>query len=123
MPSTLRANRCLRRHPLEQRPQAFRRHPLNPAQVAQMRLEKCHLPETGWELLNLAGGVVSVGGQWTDDGPVHEVHSRKRCAATATRPVPIPPQFVRLLRAHIERFEAAQDGRLLRDQANRLIGA
>jgi hypothetical protein len=29
MPSTLRANRCRRHHPLEQRPQVIRRHPLD----------------------------------------------------------------------------------------------
>lgn len=49
--------------------------------------------------------------EWTDDGAVHEVHSLKRRAATATRPVPIPPQCVRILRTHIDRFGVAPDGR------------
>lgn len=31
--------------------------------------------------------------------------------------MPIPPQFVRILRAHIERFGVAPDGRLSRNQA------
>lgn len=50
-------------------------------------------------MLNLSGGVVTSGTEWTDDGEVHEVHSLKRRAASATRPVPIPPQFVHMLRA------------------------
>ncbi|MFG3094516.1 hypothetical protein [Streptomyces sp. NPDC048202] len=60
-------------------------------------------------MLNLSGGVVTSGKEWTDDGEVHEVHSLKRRAASATRPVPIPPQFVRMLRAHVNRFDVAPD--------------
>ncbi|MFF1379227.1 hypothetical protein ACFVYL_23770, partial [Streptomyces sp. NPDC058308] len=71
---------------------------MRPAEVIHLRLEQCHLPETGWGMLNLSGGVITAGKEWTDDGAVHEVHSLKRRAATATRPVPIPPQFVRILR-------------------------
>ncbi len=94
---------------------------MRPAEVIHLRLEQCHLPETGWGLLNLSGGVVTAGKEWTDDGTVHEVHSLKRRAATATRPVPIPPQFVHLLRAHIERFGVAPDGRLFRNQAGNYV--
>ncbi|WP_240659654.1 hypothetical protein [Streptomyces sp. WAC 01529] len=50
-------------------------------------------------MLDLSGGVIAAGKEWTDDGAVHQVHSLKRRAATATRPVPIPPKFVRVLRA------------------------
>ncbi|MEU4065754.1 hypothetical protein AB0F25_25605 [Streptomyces wedmorensis] len=68
-------------------------------------------------MLNLSGGVVTAGKEWTDDGAVHEVHSLKRRAATATRPVPTLAQFVRSLRVHIDRFGVAPDGRLFRNQA------
>lgn len=88
---------------------------MRPAEVINLRVEQCHLPESGWGLLNLSRGVVIAGKDWTDDGSVHEVHSLKRRAATATRPVPIPPQFVRVLAAHVERFGVAQDGRLFRN--------
>ncbi|MEU8436976.1 hypothetical protein AB0F18_29550 [Streptomyces sp. NPDC029216] len=74
-------------------------------------------------LLNLTGGVVTAGKDWTDDGEVYEVHSRKRRAATATRPVPIPPQFVRVLRAHAGRFGVAPDGRLFQNQAGNYVEA
>jgi integrase len=94
---------------------------MRPAEVIHLRIEQCHLPETGWGLFNLSGGVVTAGKEWTDDGEVHEVHSLKRRAATATRPVPIPPQFVRVVRAHIERFGVAPDGRLFRNQAGNYV--
>ncbi|MFB1044263.1 integrase [Streptomyces chrestomyceticus] len=96
---------------------------MRPAEVIHLRLDQCHLPETGWGLLNLSGGVVTSGKEWTDDGAVHEVHSLKRRAATATRPVPIPPQFVRMLKAHIARFGVAPDGRLFRNMAGNYVEA
>ncbi|MEU6707330.1 tyrosine-type recombinase/integrase [Streptomyces wuyuanensis] len=96
---------------------------MRPAEVIHLRLEQCHLPETGWGMLNLTGGVVTAGKDWTDDGEVYEVHSLKRRAATATRPVPIPPQFVRVLRAHVERFGVAPDGRLFQNQAGNYVEA
>ncbi|MFC0844655.1 tyrosine-type recombinase/integrase [Streptomyces noboritoensis] len=96
---------------------------MRPAEVIHLRLHQCHLPDTGWGMLNLSGGVVTAGKEWTDDGAVHEVHSLKRRAPTATRPVPIPPQFVRMLRAHIERFGVAPDGRLFRNQKGNYVDA
>ncbi|MEW2116215.1 hypothetical protein AB0945_13695 [Streptomyces sp. NPDC005474] len=74
-------------------------------------------------MLNLPGGIVTSGKEWTDSGSVHEVHSFQRRAATATRPVPIPPQFVRMLRAHIERLGVVPDGRLFRNQAGNYVDA
>ncbi|MCZ0992073.1 site-specific integrase [Streptomyces noursei] len=94
---------------------------MRPAEVIHLRFEQCHLPETGWGMLNLSGGVVTAGKEWTDDGGVYEVHSLKRRAETATRPVPIPPHFVRMLRARIERFGVAPDGRLFRNQAGNYV--
>ncbi|MEU2549068.1 hypothetical protein ABZ618_27120 [Streptomyces roseolus] len=84
---------------------------------------QCHLPEWGWGLLDLSGGVVITGKDWTDDCNVHEVHSLKRRAATAARTVPIPPQFVRVLASHIERFGVAQDGRLFRNGKGNYVDA
>ena len=96
---------------------------MRPAEVIHLRIEQCHLPRSGWGLLNLSGGVVTSGEEWTDGGEVHEVHSLKRRAATATRPVPIPPQLVRVLRVHLERFGVAPDGRLFRNEAGNYVDA
>ncbi|MFT9471841.1 integrase [Streptomyces sp. 11-1-2] len=96
---------------------------MRPAEVIHLRIDQCHLPKTGWGMLNLSGGVVTSGKEWTDDGEAHEVHSLKRRAASATRPVPIPPPFVRMLRAHVKRFDVAPDGRLFRNQAGNYVDA
>lgn len=96
---------------------------MRPAEVIHLRQSQCHLPKSGWGMLNLTGGVVASGKAWTDSGEVHEVHSLKRRAATATRPVPIPPTFVRMLRGHIDRFGVAPDGRLFRNAAGNYLDA
>ncbi|MFF2993193.1 hypothetical protein ACFVTC_01245 [Streptomyces sp. NPDC057950] len=96
---------------------------MRPAEVIHLRIDQCHLPKTGWGMLNLSDGVVTSGKERTDDGEVHEVPSLKRRAASATRPVPIPPQFVRMLRAHVNRFDVAPDGRLFRNQAGDYVDA
>jgi integrase len=94
---------------------------MRPAEVIHLQKSQCRLPVTGWGLLNLKGGVVMAGKDWTDDGAVHEVHSLKRRAAKATRPVPIPPVLVRMLREHIEAFGVAPDGRIFRNAAGNYI--
>lgn len=96
---------------------------MRPAEVMHLRQSQCRLPASGWGLLNLKGGVVAAGKAWTSDGAVHEIHSLKRRAAKATRPVPIPPLLVRMLREHIERFGVAPDGRLFRNAAGNCIEA
>lgn len=58
---------------------------------------------------------MTAGKEWSDDGAVHEIHSLKRRATKATRPVPIPPVLVRMLREHMDTFGVASDGRLFRN--------
>ncbi|MFJ5097967.1 hypothetical protein [Streptomyces sp. NPDC088557] len=96
---------------------------MRPAEVNHLQISQCHLPKSGWGMLNLSGGVVTVGKEWTDDGSVHEVHSLKRRAVKATRPVPIPPSFVRTLRDHVDRFCVAPDGRVFRNAAGGYVDA
>ncbi|WP_330456337.1 hypothetical protein [Streptomyces sp. NBC_00820] len=96
---------------------------MRPAEVIHLQKSQCRLPASGWGLLNLKGGVVTAGKEWTDDGAVHEIHSLKRRAAKATRPVPIPPVLVRMLREHIRSFGVAPDGRLFRNAAGNYIDA
>ncbi|WP_341869875.1 hypothetical protein [Streptomyces bauhiniae] len=96
---------------------------MRPAEVIHLQKSQCRLPASGWGLLNLKGGVVTAGKEWTDDGAVYEIHSLKRRAAKATRPVPIPPVLVRILREHIRSFGVAPDGRLFRNAAGNYIDA
>ncbi|WP_240981808.1 MULTISPECIES: hypothetical protein [unclassified Streptomyces] len=74
-------------------------------------------------MLNLSGGVVTAGKEWTDEGAAHEVHSLKRRAVKATRPVPIPPPFAHTLRKHADRFGVAPDGRVFRNAAGGYVDA
>jgi len=94
---------------------------MRPAEVINLRKSQCRLPRTGRGLLNLKGGVVASGKEWTDGGAVHEAHALKRRAAKATRPVPIPPVLVRMLIDHIARFGVAADGRIFQNAAGNYI--
>ncbi|MEE1829698.1 tyrosine-type recombinase/integrase [Streptomyces sp. SP17KL33] len=94
---------------------------MRPAEVIHLKRNQCRLPANGWGLLNLKGGVVTAGKEWTDDGAVHEIHSLKRRASKATRPVPRPPVLVRMLSEHIQRFGVAADGRVFQNAAGNYI--
>ena len=97
---------------------------MRPSEVAALTREGCQLPETGWGHLIFADASPAAGRAYTDDGQVHEHRGLKgrtkgRPGPRARRPirkVPIPPELVQLLRAHIETFGVAQDGRLFRSE-------
>ncbi|MBE1590515.1 GntR family transcriptional regulator [Nonomuraea angiospora] len=83
----------------------------------------CFLPEEGWGLLTLEVTRPSSGKQWTDSGTVHDKRGLKQREEREVRPVPIPPELVRILRAHLEEFGTAPDGRLFRNERGGVLGA
>lgn len=85
-----------------------------PSEAADLRLGDCVLPEQGWGRLDLAAANPRAGSLWTDDGTPHQRRQLKWRAKKTTRPVPIPPELVRMLRAHLDSFGPAPDGRLFR---------
>lgn len=85
---------------------------MRPAEVVRLERAHCVLPENGWGRLVLSASSPRVGSSWTDDGASHDVRGLKHRAAKATRPVPIPPELVALLREHLEQFGTAKDGRV-----------
>lgn len=87
---------------------------MRPSEVADLRAADCRLPETGWGELTLGGSRPEVGSGWTDDGASFEQRGLKRRARRSTRPVPIPPVLVVLLREHIEQYGAGPDGHIFR---------
>jgi integrase len=87
---------------------------MRPAEVVQLERSRCVLPESGWGRLVLNASSPRVGASWTDDGASHDVRGLKHRASKATRPVPIPPELVALLRDHLEKYGTAADGRLFR---------
>jgi integrase len=62
-----------------------------------------------------------VGSDWTDSGTSHDVRHLKHRARKTTRPVPIPPDLVQLLREHLDHFGTAPDGRLFRGRRDRIL--
>ncbi|MFD7067532.1 tyrosine-type recombinase/integrase [Streptomyces sp. NPDC059913] len=94
---------------------------MRPAEATALRLTQCHLPEVGWGTLTLRQGFVRVGKGWTDDGQAHEARQLKARAVKDSRPVPIPPHFVRMLRDHIATHGTAPDGRLFRTNRGGLL--
>ena len=92
---------------------------MRPSEVTALVKASCDLPCVGWGRLIFADASPAAGRDFTDDGRVHEARGlkgrpRQAAARRATRNVPIPPELVALLRAHIERFGTGQDGRLFR---------
>lgn len=85
---------------------------LRPAEVVGLRRQDCHLPATGWGRLTLEKSRPEVNRRWTDTDSAHGERGLKHRAASETRRVPIPPELVAILRAHIDTFGMAPDGRI-----------
>lgn len=85
---------------------------MRPEEVINLRRNQCELPESGWGRLILSDAAAAVGRHWTDDGTTHEVRALKHRGRTTTRPVPIQPQLVQLLRQHIKAYRIGSDDRL-----------
>jgi integrase len=85
-----------------------------PGEAANLREEDFTLPEEGWGEVLLSTSTPRVGSGWTDTGESFDTRGLKKRARKATRPVPIPPVLVRLVREHIKEFGTAEDGRLFR---------
>lgn len=86
---------------------------LRPGEAVALARSNCvSLPKEGWGLLVLTDSRPRVGSTWTDDGETHDSRHLKHRARDTTRPVPIPPELVDLLRQHLDRFGTKDDGRL-----------
>ncbi|MEV5683736.1 hypothetical protein AB0L68_11200 [Streptomyces sp. NPDC052164] len=72
------------------------------------------LPEEGWGQVVLSSSPPRGGSGWTVSGQFCDSRGLKKRARKSTREVPIPHVLVHLVRDHIEKFGAAEDGRLFR---------
>jgi hypothetical protein len=72
-----------------------------------------HLPIKGWGRIDLAASASRAGTAWTDHGTACQERGLKHRAAHETRTIPVPPDLVKLLRAHLKRYGTAADGRSL----------
>ncbi|KNE79657.1 MULTISPECIES: tyrosine-type recombinase/integrase [Streptomyces] len=89
---------------------------MRPGEISALKAADCVLPKTDteWGELILEESRPEVGSGWTDDGTSYEKRGLKRRARKATRPVPIPPVLVGMLRTHLATHGTAPDGRLFR---------
>lgn len=94
---------------------------LRPGEVIGLRIQDCRLPAEGWGELVLEKSNPSPGRIWTDSGDVHDDRGLKHRSRKSVRPVPIPPELVRLLRAHHDAYGAGKGGRLFRSVNGNLI--
>jgi integrase len=94
---------------------------MRPAEVARLTKAGCYLPEKGWGILTFGDSVPAPGKEWTNTGSVHEERGLKGRSRKSVRKVPIPPELVRVLREHIERFGVTTDGCLFRSAQGNAI--
>jgi integrase len=87
---------------------------MRPSEAVNLHLSECELPEQGWGRIVLAGTAPHAGADWTDNGTVRQQKGLKHRAEAEVRPVPIPPELVKLLRRHIDEYGVGEDGRLFR---------
>ncbi|WP_395111595.1 tyrosine-type recombinase/integrase [Actinomadura sp. SCN-SB] len=88
---------------------------LRPGEATALTEDELALPENDneWGWFDLGDSSPQTGGEWTDSGK-REVRPLKHRSAKETRPVPIPPPLVKLIRRHLLEFGTAPDGRLFR---------
>jgi integrase len=94
---------------------------LRPSEAVALRDCDCVLPEHGWGRIDLAASAPRPGRAWTGDHHSRESRGLKHRPGGETRSIPIPPVLVTMLRAHLNRYGAAADGRLFRTARGGLI--
>jgi integrase len=85
---------------------------LRPEEAVALRLADCRLPGSGWGMLRLAVATPRTAAAWTSSGISHEQRGLKHRPDGAIRMVPVPPVLVAMLRAHVNTYGTAPDGRL-----------
>jgi integrase len=89
---------------------------MRPEEVANVRTDDVTLPAEddtdAWGLVHLSEATPHAGRHWTDDGSVRDTRALKHREDGETRPVPIPPDLVVILRKHMAEFTDGKDGRL-----------
>jgi integrase len=84
---------------------------LRPSEAVMLREADLRLPAKGWGRIDLAASGSRAGTAWTDNGTSRQERGLKHRAASEVRTIPIPPELVKLLRAHIKRYGTTPDGR------------
>jgi integrase len=94
---------------------------LRPSEAVMLRESDLVLPAKGWGRIDLAASASRAGRAWTDHGTVRQERGLKHRAAHETRTIPIPPDLVKLLRAHIKGYGTISDGRIFQTARGGII--
>lgn len=86
---------------------------LRPEEAVDLRREHLvSLPDSGWGEMRLTNAEPRAGSRWTNNGRTRERRALKHRADGEIRRVPIHPELVALLRAHLKEFGTGPDGRV-----------
>jgi site-specific recombinase XerD len=86
---------------------------LRPEEAVELRPENlASLPDHGWGELILTNSEPRSGTWWTDSGSARQRRELKHRPRGETRPVPIHPDLVALLREHLKKYQPGPDGRI-----------
>lgn len=86
---------------------------LRPEEVVDLRHDNlASLPDHGWGELILTNSEPRSGTWWTDSGSARQRRELKHRPRGETRPVPIHPDLVALLREHLKKYQPGPDGRI-----------
>lgn len=94
---------------------------LRPEEAVALRVSAATLPAEGWGELLVHTTEPEVGSQWTDDGDVHETRHLKGRAEGETRPVPVHPALVAILRDLIKQDDLQPDDLLFPGEKGGLL--
>jgi integrase len=94
---------------------------LRPSEAVMLRQADVHLPKQGWGRIVLAASASRAGRSWADHGTARQERGLKHRAVHETRTVPIPPDLVKLLRAHIKKYGTTPDGRIFQTARGGII--
>jgi integrase len=95
---------------------------LRPSEAAGLKVADLDLPEVGWGLAAVRGAITAPGGRFTTDGAAVEAKGLKHRATGSVREVPLPPDLVPRLRAHLRAFPPV-DARVFSNAAGRPVTA
>jgi len=94
---------------------------LRPSEAVMLREADLYLPKKGWGRIVLAASASRAGTAWTDHGTSRQERGLKHRADNETRTIPIPPELVKLLRAHIKKYGTTPDGRVFQTTRGGII--